>query len=102
VLGDATGSAELALRIGPALVVHVVDQTGAAVVSARVSKLDNLDAFTDRDGKVTFRGPPGHAYVSVVAPGQASSSLSLTLDDDRGTRWTGGSCWARPHRSAAS
>lgn len=82
VVGDGTGHTELTLHIGPTLVVHVVDQRGAAVAGARVSKLDNLDALTDRDGKVAFRSPPGHAYVSVVAPGYASSTLALYLDDD--------------------
>jgi protocatechuate 3,4-dioxygenase beta subunit len=81
-LDDGTAPTELTLHTGPTLVVHVVDQTGAAVVGVRVHKLDNLDAFTDRDGKVTFRSPSGHAYVTVVAPGYATSMLALILDDD--------------------
>jgi hypothetical protein len=47
VLSDGTGSTALALHVGPTLVIHVVDPTGAAVAGARVSKLGNLDAFTD-------------------------------------------------------
>jgi uncharacterized GH25 family protein len=81
-LDAAAGPTQLVLYVAPTLVVHVVDQTGAAVAGARVSKVENLDAVTDRDGQVTFRSPPGYTCVSVVADGHASSSLSFHLDDD--------------------
>lgn len=80
-LDSAVNQVEPTLRIGPTLVVHVVDPTGAPVPGAKVVAPDHLDAFTGCDGRVTVRGDH-HPLLRVTAPGRASSLLAEELGED--------------------
>lgn len=75
--------AELTLRDGPRLAIHVVDRGGRPVSGAKVSELVRPDRFTDPRGNTELRGMDlGQARFSVEAPGFASTEVQLDLGED--------------------
>lgn len=83
LLDDGSDPAVIMLRVGPTLVIHVVDRTSAPVLGVKVRPLRGLDALTDRLGTVTFRGLSfGTACVDIVALGYASEHLAIDVGDD--------------------
>ncbi len=73
----------ITLNVGPTLVMHVADHAGTPVLGAKVTPRNHLDAYTDRDGKASFRGMElGNDKVEIVAPGYASERTTVDVGDD--------------------
>jgi uncharacterized GH25 family protein len=82
-LSDSADPMKLIVRAGPSLELRVSDHAGTPVLGAKATTQQHNDAYTDREGKVTFRGMDfGGDSVDVVAPGYASEHVRPDLGDD--------------------